>query len=123
MIKMRTHCDCMVCCLAMLMDWTYEEAADYFPPKAVTETGYQWLWLQPYLKSNDISVIELHISRGLIKRVNWSRPSMVNVPSLTGYKGDHMIFWDGKKVIDPIVGKIKYKVLPDNILNIYQLKT
>lgn len=121
-IEMRTDCDCMVACLAMLMGWTYEQAAEFFPPKAITETGYRWEMLVPYLSANRIRLV-WHGSDA-ITSVDWSRPAMVDVPSLTAPdKGDHIIFWDGQKVIDPSRRKdVKYTALPNEIFNVYQLK-
>ena len=118
---MRTDCDCMVACLAMLMGWTYEQAADFFPPKAITETGYRWELLVPYLSANKIRLV--WYGSDAITSVDWSRPAMVDVPSLTAPdKGDHIIFWDGQKVIDPTRKDIKYTALPNEIFNVYQLK-
>ncbi len=121
-VKMRTNCDCMVACLAMLMDWTYEETCEYFPPKAVKETGYMWEWLLPYLRAEKIW-INFYDSKEAIKyHADWSRPAMIRVKSLISPdKGDHIIFWDGKRVIDPAPeGKI-YTELPNEILAVYQI--
>ena len=85
---MRTPCDCMVCCFAMLMNWSYKQASDYFPPKAVKETGYQWAWIIPYISANRIYLV--WYGQELLKEVDWSKPAMVDVPSLTApEKGDH----------------------------------
>lgn len=120
-ILMRTDCDCMVACLAMLMGWSYEQAADFFPPKAITETGYRWEMLVPYLSTNRIRLV--WYGSDALTSVDWSRPAMVDVPSLTApEKGDHIIFWDGRRVIDPTRKLIKYTELPSEILNVYQLK-
>lgn len=118
---MKTDCDCMVCCLAMFMGWTYEQAIYYFPPKAVLETGYQFKWLVPYLRANGIRLI--WFGEPNLSSVDWSQPAMVDVPNLTNpIKGDHIIFWDGEKIIDPSNKTPKYIELPDAILNVYQLK-
>lgn len=120
-IVMRTDCDCMVACLAMLMGWGYEQAADFFPPRAITKTGYTWDLLVPFLRANKIRLI--WYGPEIINTVDWSRPAMVDVPSLTAPdKGDHIIFWDGQKVIDPTRKDTKYTALPDEIFNVYQLK-
>lgn len=124
-IKMRTKCDCMVACLAMLMNWTYKQTTEYFPPKAVKETGYMWEWLIPYLRANKIYIVWYGVYSGnLLTSVDWSKPSMVTVPSLTAPElGDHVIFWDGKKVVDPTIKKKKYILLPDEIFDVRQIKT
>ncbi len=121
-VKMRTKCDCMVACLAMLMGWTYEKAVEYFPPKAVKDTGYMWEWLLPYLRSERIW-INFYDQNAIEYHANWSRPAMVTVPSLTSPElGDHVIFWDGNKVLDPSIKDKKYIELPKKILAVYQLK-
>lgn len=120
-IKMRTNCDCMVACLAMLTGWTYEKTADLFPPKAIRETGYRFEWLMPYLRENKIYMV--WYGEELLDSVDWEKPAIVDVPSLTApEKGDHIIFWDGNKVIDPSVEDKKYTELPKEIFSVYQLK-
>lgn len=121
-IKMKTDCDCMVACLAMLMRWTYDECASYFPPKAIKETGYRFEWLTPYLGACKVYLI--WYGEPLLSSVDWAKPAIVDVPSLTlPEKGDHIIFWDGKKVIDPSRKKLKYTKLPKVIYTVYQRKT
>lgn len=121
-IKMKTGCDCMVACLAMLLKCPYKQAAQYFPPKAVKETGYRFEWLTPYLRSCRIHLVWYGID--LLPSVNWSKPAIVDVPSLTApEKGDHIIFWDGSKVIDPSIKELKYTELPEEIFTVYQLKS
>ena len=124
MVMMRTNCDCMVACLAMLLDCKYGEAMEYFPPKAVKETGYMWEWMMPYFRAINIRIV--WYGGELIKEVDWSKPSIVTVPSLVSPDlGDHCIFWDGKKVIDPAsdLNKPTYTELPDKIFDVRQLKT
>lgn len=116
---MKTNCDCMVASLAMLMNWTYEQAASYFPPKAVNETGYRFEWLTDWLKANGIYLIWFDNEN---VKPDWSKPAIVDVPSLTSAdKGDHIIFWDGKKVFDPSNKEIKYTKLPNEINAVYQV--
>jgi len=121
-VKMRTGCDCMVACLAMLMKSSYEQAEQYFPPKAVKETGYRYEWLTPYLRACKIHLVWFGVD--LLPSVDWSKPAIVDVASLTApEKGDHIIFWNGEKVIDPSRKKIRYTKLPDEIFSVYQLKS
>jgi hypothetical protein len=121
-VKMRTDCDCMVACLAMLMQWTYEEAASYFPPKAVLEKGYHWDYLIPFLRANRIYFI-LYDGE-LLSSVDWTKPAMLDVPSLTAPdKGDHIIYWNGTTVIDPSNKEQRYFTKPDAINAVYQLKS
>lgn len=119
-IKMRSDCDCMVACLAMLLNCTYKEAAEYFPPKAIKETGYRWEWLVPYLSRCGINLI--WFGENFYSLCDSTKPAMIEVPSLTSTKGNHVIFWNGKKIIDPSNKKLKYKEFPKFIYNIYQLK-
>jgi hypothetical protein len=118
-IRMKTTCDCMVAALAMLLNCSYDEASQYFPLKAIQETGYRWEWLVPYLKRCGINLI--WYSGELLSYVDWTKPAIVDVPSLTTDKGDHIIFWNGVQVVDPS-NTIKYEKLPKEIINVYQLK-
>ena len=118
-IKMRTNCDCMVAVLAMLLNCSYEEAGEYFPPKAIKHTGYRWEWLIPYLSKCGVHLT--WFEQRTIHLVDWTKPAMVDVPSLTTDIGDHIIYWDGEKVIDPS-NTVKYKKLPKIIYNVYQYK-
>ena len=121
-IKMKTNCDCMVACLAMLLKCSYENSEQYFPPKSVKETGYRFEWLTPYLRACKVHLI--WYGTDLLSSVDWSKPAIVDVASLTApEKGDHIIFWDGKKVIDPSRKDLKYTELPEEIFTVYQLKS
>lgn len=117
---MRTGCDCMVACFAMIMNWTYEKAKDYFPDRATYYTGYRWEFLIPFLKANGIYFN--WFPENALDRVDWSKPAMIDVPSLTApEKGDHIIFWTGTKVIDPSIKTPQYTKLPNKILAVYQI--
>lgn len=121
-IEQKTECDCMVCCVAMLMGWAYEEAARYFPPKAVEETGYRWGMLVPYLRANGHCFV--YYLEDMLHLVDWDRPAMVDVPSLNApEKGDHVIYWDGSRVIDPSYKENRYTKLPETIFSVVQRKT
>lgn len=118
-IKMKTDCDCMVACFAMLMNWNYEQAAEYFPPKAVSKTGYRFEWLTEYLKANGIYLTWFDNEN---IKPDWTRPALVDVPSLTAPdKSDHIIFWNGERVIDPTNKEIRYTELPIKINAVYQI--
>jgi len=121
MIKMRTRCDCQVACLAMLLGWTYEEVADFFPPKAIRETGYRWKWIIPYMNEHLDLEFQWFDCQNIFP--DWSKPAVVTVPSLTlPERGDHVIFWNEEKVIDPSNIEPKYKELPKNKWDAYQIK-
>ena len=117
-IRMRTNCDCMIASFAGLMGWSYDFAKTFFPERAITKTGYNWDCLIPYLRSNKI-----YLSWCPSKNeVNWSKPAMLDVPSLTASdKGEHIIFWDGTKIIDPSKKEIHYKEVPEEINCAYQI--
>lgn len=117
-IKQRTKCDCMVASLAMLLKCSYEEAVQYFPPLAVNKTGYWQHYLLPYLFQNDIYTNAFVGDQ--ISLVDWSKPSMVEVPSINGWEGGHIIYWDGQKVHDPSNGEC-YTELPEKIYHVMQL--
>jgi hypothetical protein len=121
-VRMRTDCDCMVASMAMLLGWTYEQMAEYFPPKAVKETGYAWQPLIEYLRHAG-KVYLIHYPSALLESVDWTKPAVVDVPSLTApEKGDHIIYWNGTTVIDPTNKEQRYTVLPKEINCVYQLK-
>ena len=109
----------MVACFAMLMKWNYEQAAEYFPPKAVSKTGYSFKWLIEYIKANGIYLTWFDNKN---TKPDWAKPAMVDVPSLTAPdKGDHIIFWNGERVIDPSNKEVKYTELPSEINAVYQI--
>lgn len=123
-VKQRTDCDCMVASMAMLLGWTYEQMAEYFPPKAVKETGYTWQPLIDYLR-RAARVYLVWFPPEMISHVDWSKPAVVDVPSLNSpERGDHIIYWDGEKVIDPGTKEKVYTSLPDKseIMAVYQRK-
>ncbi len=135
-IKMRTDCDCVVACLAMIMNWSYEEALKYFPPVAVKETGIIWSSIFHYLRKKDIYFT--CYKRNTFHLIDWDLPAMIDLPSLTAPdKGDHVIYWNGKEIIDPSNKKLLYKsdgknkvstvkkplIYPDEFINeVYQIK-
>lgn len=122
-IEMRFYCDCMVACLAMLLDIDYDDAAQYFPERAIRLTGYRWEFLIPYLRANRI-YLTAYDQPEILDLVDWAKPAMVDVPSLTAPdKGDHIIFWDGHRVIDPSPKVPRYTSLPEKIFAVYQLKS
>lgn len=113
----------MVASMAMLLGWTYEQMAEYFPPKAVKETGYTWQPLIEYLRRAG-KVYLIYYPPALLESVDWTKPAVVDVPSLTApEKGDHIIYWNGTTVIDPTTKEQRYTVLPKEINCVYQLKT
>lgn len=120
-VLQKTRADCMVCSLAMLLQISYEEACEYFPPKAVKETGYNWEWLSPYLRRCGIWLT--WYGEDLLDQVDWKKPGMLDVPSFSSDEYDHIIFWDGEKVIDPSQSLINvyYRDFPETINAVYQL--
>lgn len=119
-VRMRTDNDCMAACLAMLMNWPYGKAVEYFPPIAIRKYGSQWNLLIPYLRKDGIYLI--CFDENIFSLINWNKPAMVDVPALTApEKGDHIIFWNGEKVIDPSNKTIKYDKLPSTINLVYQI--
>lgn len=119
----RTERDCLVPCLAMLLDITYEEASEYFPPKAIKETGYSFELLTNYLSVFGIFFKDYDIFEDFLDdKPNWEEPTIVIVPSKIEKGELHSIFWDGEKVIDPSLTN-KYTELPSKGILAYQLVT
>lgn len=119
-ILQKTQADCMVCSLAMLLEISYEEMCEYFPPKMVKETGAQWDFIAPYLRR--CGYWFTHYQEEILHMVDWSKPAIVDVPSFSSDEYDHIIFWDGEKVIDPSMNyEPHYKKLPDKINCVIQL--
>lgn len=118
-IMQKTGNDCMIASLAMLLEISYEHMAEFFPPLAVKEKGYRFEWLVPWLANNHIRLVWIDPDS---MDIDWSIPCVLDVPSVSRPESyDHIIYWNGKNVVDPSFYQDKYYSKPEKINNIYQV--
>jgi hypothetical protein len=116
MIEQRRPTDCGVCCLAMALGVPWETIEEAIPEDIVDivrEKGMVDEYIHSILSSlgyiNDIDytkrVWSLNWSTmGFARNMLWGRRCMIQVRSINYQDGYHLIYWDGKELLDPSVG-------------------
>lgn len=100
LIKQRTNRDCAVCCLAMALNKTYEEAVvllgDYYQPDIGTY-------------NMPAALHRARISHKLVGKLSNKR-ALVSYMHHKGYHTyTHMMYWNGSEIIDPAHSGQKYE--------------
>lgn len=110
LVQQRFEDDCTLCCVAMATGWSWERvlrvALSFNAYRPGQGTHAVWRMLQEMGFPNRTLYGEAAGAEG-IRRAVWGRRAILSVPSLTGWKGHHDIFWDGAHVFDPST-KITY---------------
>ncbi|MGD8777702.1 MAG: hypothetical protein PVH88_01940 [Ignavibacteria bacterium] len=115
LIKQRYKGDCAVASLAMFLGISYDEIIKHYSEEleVMFENG---VWDHKTFEVAEKYGVELTC---VYKDFDFSKPSMLIIPSFNLKDKNHMVFWDGEKVFDPSPA-IVYKSKPENILYIFQ---
>ncbi|HLH94976.1 MAG TPA: hypothetical protein VKW08_07650 [Xanthobacteraceae bacterium] len=114
LVRQRTLHDCAICCMAMVSGKAYELVleivGDAFEPdkgmrqdqEALKRLGYRHDFEKGH-PVGDISCTHrgFWISAEFYRSMAWGRRALMTVPSLNFPDGHHMIYWDGRRVLDP----------------------
>ena len=118
-VKQRADYDCALAVLAMVSGRDYDEIFDADFCARINErkvcTGDDLI--EAYARAGFEKGKNLHdvytgygINFPILRQLIWGRRAMIQVPSLNYVGSEHMIYWNGKEVIDPS-NKQTYKFL------------
>lgn len=120
MIKQRTPSDCAICCMAMLTGRPYEDVmqvvGDAFDPergmrqeqKALQRLGFVYRFDNGRLTDDSTMACRhraFEIAPEFFRGLAWGRRALLSVPSLNIPGGWHMVYYDGREVLDPSTRK------------------
>lgn len=115
LVQQRTDDDCGICAIAMATGLPYEEV---MTAALKARMGYQpgngmrsiyWVLGELGLKSRVLFALDKSLvlpdreidPQRLLATCVWGRRAVVVLPSLNGWKGDHIVYWDGEALHDP----------------------
>lgn len=116
LIKQKFKGDCAAASLAMFLGVTYDELIKHFP-KEYEEKFVDGIW-----NSRIFEVASKVYGKELLcykDNFDLTKPSLVVADSLNYEGRKHTMYWDGKNIYDPALGKC-YDDLPKNIAYIFQ---
>ena len=115
LIKQRYIGDCSVASLAMFLGISYDEILPHYPEE-IKEQFSTGVWNH---RTFEVAY-ELGVTLTCIEDdYDLAKPSLIIAPSLNRENTLHTMFWDGKKLYDPAIGKC-YDSLPKNIAYVFQ---
>lgn len=114
LIEQRTKSDCVLCCIAMVLGLTYEQAAEKagvaFVELMNSDRGcddkmemalYKAMGL---VKDKDFQKLHIAIhwtNVSFVRTILWGRPALLSVRSRNNADGWHKIYWTGTEIRDP----------------------
>lgn len=100
MIQQHFQSDCAVACLAMFLGVKYEDVAKHCHGFELVTFGLCGK------RTYDIAdLFGADILWRDVSKLDYSKPAVLSVPSLNIPGGRHSVYWDGKTIFDPNVGR------------------
>jgi ABC-type bacteriocin/lantibiotic exporter with double-glycine peptidase domain len=109
LVKQKGPSDCVLCSLAMAVKQPYTKLfSSKFREKVLTSDGcYDKLLTEAFKRAGLVEGENLkkiyteNLDRHLVNAIIWGRRALLQVPSLNYAKGSHMIYWNGRELLDP----------------------
>lgn len=112
-LRQRTPADCALCCMAMAMGLTYEQAVAKLPTDLRAIILSKGLWSEDeerfhaafgLVKDRDFKHLRIWghwATAGGIRNLLWGRRAIITVRSRHNSEGLHDVYWDGAELHDP----------------------